>query len=89
MSLPADWSTAIVLAFASTGLATITQALIPVRFQMGPLSCGYCMSIWYGIAAGLAAGMLEYQPLMCASTPCLAALVALGLIHFMPQAFSE
>lgn len=87
MFLPADWSTAVVLAFSSTGLATITQAVLPTRFHMGPLSCGYCLSIWYGILSGVLAGFLEYQPVMCAATPCLAALVALAVIHFMPQAF--
>jgi hypothetical protein len=88
MSLPADWSTAVILSIAAVGLATITQAVLPTKLQMGPLSCGYCLCVWYGIAAGFVAGMAGYPAIMCATTPCLAAVVALLLIRYMPEAFS-
>jgi hypothetical protein len=55
---------------------------------MGPLSCGYCLCVWYGIAAGFVAGIAGYPAIMCATTPCLAAVVALLLIRYMPEAFS-
>ncbi len=89
MSLPVDLPVILALAIASVGLATITQAIIPTRFQMGPLSCGYCLCVWYGIAAGIAVGMLGHSALTSAAIPCWAAIAALLLIRVMPEAFSD
>lgn len=89
MSLPADPAAAVVLAVAAVGAATIVQAVTPPRCQMGPLGCGYCLSVWLGIGAGVLANMAGYPPITSASIPCLSAVAALLLIRIMPSAFSD